>query len=146
MKKIILSLLLLASISSYCQDKPNGTTLEEYNYMTKGYQIQISSGLDVKKGYRIEDLYSFDANPYNFVFKAFVRDNNTLAGIILVSTSKLWGNVYYSAIPVNNDELLANFNSRLDTWDEPMVTAYGYASTTLMSNLYNIYFDSLHRK
>lgn len=139
-------LLIMFSVAIYSQDKPKGTTQEEYNYMTKGYQIQLSSGLDVKKGYRIEDLYNFDANPYNFEFKAFVRDNNTLAGIILVSTSKLWGNVYYSAIPVNNDELLANFNARLLDWDEPMVTAYGYASTSLMSNLYNFYFESLHSK
>ena len=114
--------------------------------MSKGYQIQLSSGLDVKKGYRIENLYVFDANPYNFEFKAFVRDNNTLAGVILISTSKLWGNVYYSAISIDNDELLSNFNARLDTWDEPMVTAYGYASTKLMSSLYNIYFNNLHKK
>jgi hypothetical protein len=26
------------------------TTEEEYNYLTKGYAIQISSGLDMKKG------------------------------------------------------------------------------------------------
>lgn len=145
MKKITM-LLIMLSVAIYGQDKPEGTSQEEYNYMTKGYQIQLSSGLDVKKGYRIEDLYIFNADQYNFKFKAFVRDNNTLAGIIMVSTSKLWGNVYYSAIPVNNNELLANFNAQLDIWDEPMVTAYGYASTSLMSNLYNFYFESLHRK
>lgn len=32
------------------------TTLEEYNYVTKGYKVQIESGLDMKKGYELEDI------------------------------------------------------------------------------------------
>lgn len=32
------------------------TTEEEYNYVTKGYQVQLESGLDMKKGYTIKDL------------------------------------------------------------------------------------------
>ena len=32
------------------------TTEEEYNYMTKGYKIQVESGLDMKKGYEFIDL------------------------------------------------------------------------------------------
>lgn len=32
------------------------TTIEEYNYLTKGYKIQQESGLDMKKGYKIQFL------------------------------------------------------------------------------------------
>ncbi len=32
------------------------TTQEEYNYITKGYKVQIESGLDMKKGYSFVDL------------------------------------------------------------------------------------------
>ncbi len=32
------------------------TTLEEYNYVTKGYHVQLTSGLDMKKGYEFEDI------------------------------------------------------------------------------------------
>lgn len=32
------------------------TTQEEYNYVTKGYKIQIESGLDMKKGYSIKPI------------------------------------------------------------------------------------------
>jgi hypothetical protein len=138
MKKITLLFILFTSFI-YAQQS---TTQEEYNYMSKGYQISLSSGLDVKKGYRIENITTSDVSPYFFDFKAFVRDDNTLAGIILISTSKLWGNVYYSAIPINNDDLMTNFNKRLRDWDEDMVTAYSYASTALTLQLYKIYFDS----
>ncbi|HCV42138.1 MAG TPA: hypothetical protein DGH68_01545 [Bacteroidetes bacterium] len=34
------------------------TTLEEYNYATKGYRVQIESGLDMKKGYTFEEINS----------------------------------------------------------------------------------------
>jgi hypothetical protein len=32
------------------------TTLEEYNYVSKGYKVQIESGLDMKKNYEFEDI------------------------------------------------------------------------------------------
>jgi hypothetical protein len=37
------------------------TTMEEYNYVTKGYKVQVESGLDMKKGYRFEDITSHKA-------------------------------------------------------------------------------------
>jgi hypothetical protein len=47
---IFLTVTLLAVIftvtNSYGQ-----TTQEEYNYITKGYKVQMESGLDMKKGY-----------------------------------------------------------------------------------------------
>lgn len=47
----VLMIVLFAFANVYSQ-----TTLEEYNYLTKGYKVQIESGLDMKKGYEIEEL------------------------------------------------------------------------------------------
>ena len=51
--KLIVSFLfyILFCISAFSQ-----TTEEEYNYITKVYKIQIESGLDMKKGYRFEEI------------------------------------------------------------------------------------------
>ena len=55
------------------------TTMEEYNYITKGYQIQLESGLDMKKGYRFEDVsqtstvMAGDSSYRKTVFKALYR-------------------------------------------------------------------------
>lgn len=139
MKKITLLLIMFSSFS-YAQDKPNGTTLEEYNYMTKGYKIQISSGLDVKKGYRIDDVTSYATALYDFNFKSLVREKDGVsAGLILVATSKLWSNVYYLGIPVDNVQLFKVFNSDVNLWDESMTTAYSEASSYLMTHLYRLY-------
>lgn len=40
------------------------TTLEEYNYVTKGYQIQVESGLDMKKGYTLKDLFEIPTSDF----------------------------------------------------------------------------------
>jgi hypothetical protein len=139
MKKITLLLIMLTAFC-YAQDKPDGTTLEEYNYMTKGYKIQISSGLDVKRGYRIDDVTNYPTPLYDFKFKSLVREKDGVsAGLILIATSKMWSNVYYLAIPINNADLMKSFNKDVDLWDESMTTAYSEASTFLMSELFRIY-------
>jgi hypothetical protein len=52
MKKIFA--ILFASL--YVITAQSQTTQEEYNYVTKGYKVQVESGLDMKKGYIIKDL------------------------------------------------------------------------------------------
>ena len=46
MKKLFLIAFLVMPFLAFSQ-----TTLEEWNYITKGYKIQKESGLDMKKGY-----------------------------------------------------------------------------------------------
>jgi hypothetical protein len=54
------------------------TTLEEYNYLTKGYKVQIESGLDMKSGYTFENvtesrITSGDSSYTRTEFKALIR-------------------------------------------------------------------------
>ncbi len=48
-----LMLMLFFSVAGIAQ---SGTTMEEFNYVTKGLKIQLDSGLDMKKGYEIVPL------------------------------------------------------------------------------------------
>ena len=50
MKNVFTIILLFGLIICKAQ-----TTQEEYNYITKGYAVQIESGLDMKKGYTFVD-------------------------------------------------------------------------------------------
>jgi len=54
MKKIILAIAFFATLSGFSQ-----TTMQEYNYMTTGYQMQVKSGQDINKGYRVESIGKF---------------------------------------------------------------------------------------
>lgn len=137
MKKIAL-LLLFAVSFGYSQ-----TTIDEYNYMVKGYGVTISSGLDIKKGYQVKDLTTYSTASYTFDYKMLIRDADaSLAGVIVRATSKVWSNVYYLAIPINNQELLKPYYKQLDLWDEPMITAYSESSTFLNSELVKFYFSA----
>jgi hypothetical protein len=67
------SLLVLAASPGLSQ-----TTLDEYNYLTKGYKVQIESGLDMKSGYTFEDVTeskvtSGDSSYTKTEFKALIR-------------------------------------------------------------------------
>lgn len=49
-------LLLTITIFLFSLTLMAQTTEEEYNYITKGYKVQIESGLDMKKGYEMEKM------------------------------------------------------------------------------------------
>ena len=98
-------LLLVGTSMCLCQ-----TTMEEYNYITKGYKVQMESGLDMKKGYQFEDLNSSifpdpgDSTTYKKTeFKALLREGQSTPCAIMcifttVTKSKI-ENADYICIP-----------------------------------------------
>lgn len=115
------------------------TTLEEYNYMTKGYKIQVESGLDMKKGYYFNEIGEHQIGNYHFTIKNLVRENlRQLAGTLIISRSDVTSKVYYSAIPVNNPELMKLYASEIAKWDDGLTGSYcqiisAYLSTYILS-------------
>jgi hypothetical protein len=122
-------------------DVTNATTVEEYNYMSKGYKMQIDGGLDMKKGYSFIPLGEWNLKDGNaegkFIFKGLVRQGqSTPCGTMMIyrlksryskdfseaayiciptldATSELWETTF-KGIP-NNDmiaEALMKFSSQ----------------------------------
>ena len=56
MKKRIIFNLIISGLLIFSPILNGQTTLEEYNYITKGYKAQIESGLDMKKGYEFANF------------------------------------------------------------------------------------------
>lgn len=122
MKKLLfLTVFLMTAILSISQ----GTTLEEYNYLTKGYKIQLESGLDMKRGYRIKDvgedfeiMYNtrFEGKKYikgftrKTTFKALYRDSErTPCAILMICTRTDTKYLQYLCIP--------RYDSDSNVWD-----------------------------
>jgi hypothetical protein len=135
MKALLLSLILSFSINAYGQISnlktssqlesniylKESTNDEEYLYMTKGYKTQIENGLDTKKGYSIKTPIIFDFTNYSFNYYELIRESsNASVGHIVKATSKVWGNVYYFAIPFKNKELLNKSFEEINKLDEAM--------------------------
>lgn len=113
------------------------TTQEEYLYMTKGLKIQLESGLDMKKGYKLKKISRNHIDKYTFTFNLLIRDNETLAGIIVYAQSKVSGKEYIKAIPFGTKEklspLFTKYFDSISEWDGRMATAYSMALTNVMS-------------
>ncbi len=117
------------------------TTLEEFNYLTKGYKIQIESGLDMKKGYFFEEKGNHQIGNYQFTVKNLIRENtNHLAGVLIITDAAISGKTFYTAIPVNNAELMKQSASEIAKWDGAMTAAYCH----LISAYLSVYFFSEH--
>lgn len=96
---LIVALLLTTKLFSQ-------TTQEEYNYITKGYKVQMESGLDMKKGYTLIELGSWglDHNPEHreCTFKGLVRQGQTKPCAIMMiykRTDVKEGATFYICIP-----------------------------------------------
>ena len=70
MRKIAITILVIAFFKHTSQGQ---TTQEEYNYVSKGYSVQIESGLDMKKGYEITDLFKKSTNERTAELKVLYR-------------------------------------------------------------------------
>lgn len=117
MKKTISMLLMLVVFSSASNAQ---TTQEEYNYLTKGYKIQVESGLDMKKGYYFDDLIETkivsNTGLRQSEFKALYREGQTMPCAVLCIYKNVSNNfVSYICLPTYNSdtEIWSQFSSDL---------------------------------
>jgi len=95
---LILSIVFTSSFS-FAQ-----TTIEEYNYLTKGYRIQMESGLDMKKGYTLKDFGTFRSTTRTCEFKGLYNEATHKLAATLAIFHAANGDIYYFCIPVANSQ------------------------------------------
>jgi hypothetical protein len=95
------------------------TSSEEYNYLTKGYKIQIESGLDIKNGYSFTDLGTFRTNNRSCEFKSLVKLSTKKSVGTLCVFHAANGDKYYFCIPVegSDDQLFQQYFISLSAID-----------------------------
>lgn len=99
MKTIIIALFLLTSYHIHAQ-----TTLEEYNYVTKGYKIQIESGLDMKDGYKLNDIESVKTGTRSVHIKVLKRVENMETAAFMLIYQKEGNPEQYLCVPHPSSE------------------------------------------
>lgn len=96
------------------------TTLEEYNFVTKGYKFQIEHGLAMKRGYFLTDfkewsmtLFDKDSKKWyqrQIALKGFFRENKTSPNALMLIYSNITNNItHFFCIP--------SYNSSKEIWD-----------------------------
>lgn len=109
------------------------TTEEEYNWMSKGYEVMVSSGLDMKKGYYFDENQekSETKSSYSFTYKFLRREKDkSLAGIVIIAKSTVSGNTYYYGLPIGSWEA----ESKWEEGDNAVILPAHYAESAYMQN------------
>ncbi|MCF6294870.1 MAG: hypothetical protein L3J25_04185 [Flavobacteriaceae bacterium] len=107
MKKITLLLCFLLSITAFGQTT---TTLEEYNYLTTGYEDDIKNGREIKDGYELKEFFNHKIEKYNYTYYYFNElETGKTKAILMVLEKPKKNKVKYLCLPFNNAELLEKF-------------------------------------
>jgi hypothetical protein len=112
------------------------TTLEEYNYVTKGYKVQVESGLDMKKGYRFDDVHTIHIQYSDGVvreteFKALFREGQKMPTAILC--------IYSHSDKQDKDYLcIPQFNSSKEVWDSTYARLSAIQGDNIMPLMYGL--------
>lgn len=148
MKKIATTLsLLLFTVTIFSQAFEPPTTVEEFNYMNKGYEFQVSNGLDMKSGYSLQKLKTFEKGDYKFDFVALVRlEYKELAGILIIYKSKSSNRVNAFGMPVNNEILLKDFDTTAASVDRITSGAFVQAMSQFSAETMFTYYRLLYTK
>jgi hypothetical protein len=115
-----------------------GTTWEEYNYLTKGYRIQIESGLDMKKGYKLvfiaDHAHIFDGIKRRMRFSALIRDKESSPCAILMVYKNLKSEQSeYVCIPnhMANYGIWEAYNEKLKNFQKDALLAITWSVTKI---------------
>ncbi len=109
MKKINILTAIITMTIIFSTKVFGQTTLEEYNYVTKGYQVQLESGLDMKKNYELEDVNEATTGERIVTLKKLVKSttNQKKTVAYMLTYTKGSGTTEYICIPHpnSNDEI-----------------------------------------
>ncbi len=138
MKKLLLAGMLFFNLVVFAQTNPpegtysvnkgTPTTIDEYNYLTKGLKIQTENGLDTKKGYRLDAVYKREFNQYQISISNLVLvESSDVKAISVKAFSPVTKQTHYICIPVNNDELSVKHLEMISLFTLPLAQAYSAA-------------------
>ena len=99
MKKLLIILVFLIPSSAMFAQKIAPTTEEEYNMGAVGYKMFLSLHVEMKKGYQIKDMNSFEYAERKADFKGIYRSGETKPCAVIFIYSKLRGAPEYYCIP-----------------------------------------------
>jgi len=116
------SWLFLSVVVAFSQ-----TTLEEYSYLTKGYKIQVESGLDMKEGYEVQyaqtTILRKSSFNRNVEFKYLYRENEEYPCATLMIMERTDTDYKdYLCIPATNssepiwNQAKKDFYKSIDNW------------------------------
>ncbi len=136
MKNLVVIFFLFISLSITAQ-----TSQEEYDYVTKELKEQLVKGLELKKGYTLEEFLKSDMSEesWDITFYLFKKEDvKTPVAIVLVSRSSIsyLGSFFYCIPAINSkSEIWEKFKESIKGFEDCLTYEYSLAlSKALTSN------------
>lgn len=99
MKTIRLTLLLLVFSGLASAQTFPATTEEEYNMAAVGYKLFLQMGVEIKQGYKVNDISDYEYADRKASFKGLYRPGDKNPCAIIMVYTKLRGAPEYYCIP-----------------------------------------------
>lgn len=151
MKKIILMTMLFVGLGTFAQ----GTTIKEFNYLSKGYADDLAMGKDIIQGYKIEEVnlgststVNKDGNKSIFrlskLYKLVRLESGKIAGFLYEEYVRDNGPKTYTCIPnaVSDGEMLLRARNTFESKryvfrcvNYQAEMAYSWNMLTILSNV-----------
>ncbi len=114
-------LTLIAAFIGFSIAGTAQTTIEEYNYLTKGYKEDIVNGRGVKKGYELRELRTLNYNGCFANAKKFFRVTDTTMKIaaFLITLKRMDADTEYICYPLDKGDGSENVVSKRYENDVP---------------------------
>jgi hypothetical protein len=143
MRYLFFAFFIISSIA-IAQEKEDNTILEttsieDYNYLTKGYESDLENGKGVKDGYSFKTLYEFNNDDWKIVYKGFRFDETETTKAILITIVKLKNNkTRYLCLPFNNSKLLQKYVKNYESLGITMQMVFDGVNANFMQRLFNL--------
>lgn len=121
------------------------TTPEEYKYLTEEYEYIVTSGGNLKEGYRLDDIKLIKLGDYVYNFKGFVKEDTGKTQAILCILTKIKrgsDKVLFLCIPFGSAELFGKFQGEYDKLGLNMTIGFDTACRIMVSELANGLYNS----
>lgn len=119
MKKVIAFGIFILSLIIFSPVTYGQTTIEEYNYIIKGYKVQTESGLDMKKGYEFVDIDTVSTKIARATLKILyrIKDNKKVIAAYMIIYMRNGRDTEYICVPnpKSDAEILKKYS--LSLWD-----------------------------
>lgn len=141
MKKILSFLFILVAFSSFAQDKIS-TTVNEYNYLVKGYAQDVDAGRSVKDGYKIENFYTFKNGSFTHEYLyLYSIESETPKAVLMINTKTRNAKKVYLCLPFNNKDLFKLFVKDYEALGISMGISANVATYDLLSNVMPVIYN-----
>ena len=106
MKKIFFITAIIFIFALLTTNSNAQTTVEEYNYVVKGYKVQMESGLDMKKGYDIVSVDEISSGERSVILKGLIKMSpETKIVAYMIIYKKEGSSTEYICIPQPNSDV-----------------------------------------